>query len=202
MLVQTTPPTSEPITLAEARLHLKLTSDDPTDEDSLIEGIWIPAARRHAEMLTHRSFITQTWRLVLDCFPHCINLERGQVQQIDSLVYRDMAGTTQTMTWSAVVNGIQRSSDGTLVADLTSEVARIAPAFGRCWPIPLPEIGAVAVNYTAGYGNAAAVPEGIKSWMFLRIASLDQNREDLVNQSLKPLPYLDGMLDPYTIAMP
>ena len=202
MLVQTTPPAIEPISLAEARLHLKLTADDPTDEDSLISSVWIPAARRHAEMLTRRSFITQGWRLVMDCFPPCIHLERGQVQQIDSLVYRDMAGSTQTISWASVTNGIQRSTDGTLVADLTSEVARIAPAFGRCWPIPLPEIGAVAVNYTAGYGNAGAVPEGIKSWMFLRIASLDQNREDLVSQSLKSMPYLDGMLDPYTIAVP
>lgn len=202
MLVQTTPPASEPITLAEARLHLKLTADDSTDEDSLITGVWIPAARRHAEMLTRRSFITQGWRLVMDCFPPCIHLERGQVQQIDSLVYRDMAGSTQTIFWASVTNGIQRSTDGTLVADLTSEVARISPAFGRCWPIPLPEIGAVAVNYTAGYGNAAAVPEGIKQWMFLRIGTLDQNREDLVSQTLKPMSHLDGMLDPYTIAVP
>lgn len=199
MPTRTTAPAEEPVTLEQARLHLKLTADDPTDEDSLIEDVWIPAARRHAEFCTRRSFITQGWRQLLDCFPCRIQLEMGKVQQIDSLVYRDTGGTARTISWASPSNGVQRSTDGTLVANLDADVAEISPAFGCTWPIAMPEAGAVAVNYTAGYGDAAAVPEGIKSWILLRIGMLSQNREEVVQGAVTPLPHVDGLLDPFTI---
>lgn len=202
MLVQTTAPAVEPLTLADARLHLKLAADE-TDEDSLIEDVLIPAARRYAETATRRSFITQGWRLVLDCFPCCIELEKGPVQRIDSITYRDIAGVTQTITWAAPANSVQRSSDGTLVADLSGDVPTITPAFGNVWPIPMPEAGAVAVNFTAGYGDAATdVPEGIRHWMLLRINSLFENREEAAPGIVSPMPWVDGLLDPYVVALP
>ena len=201
MLVQITPPAVEPITLAQARLHLKLTADDPTNEDSLIEGVWIPAARSHAEMVTARSFITQGWRLVMDSFPGLIQLERGPVQRIDSIVYRDTGGVSRTIAWAAPVDGIQRSTDGTLIADLTSGV--VATAFGATGPIVLPELGALAVNYTAGYGDtAAAVPQGIKQWLLLRIGALYENREEVLTGSgvsFAAMPFVDSLLAPYSI---
>lgn len=200
MLVQTAAPSTEPVTLAEARVHLRLTADDSTAEDGLITRL-IADARRRAESLTGRSFVTQSWRLVLDAFPHCIVLERGDVQQIDSLTYRDTAGVTQTVTWGAASNSVQRSTDGTLVADLTGGTARIMPAFGNVWPIAIPEIGAIAVTYTAGYGAAPAVPEGIKDWILLRVASLYANREEAAAGIVSPMPWLDGMLDPYTVVL-
>jgi len=201
VLVQTAAPSAEPISLAEARLHLRLTADDTTTEDSLI-SIWIAAARRAAESITGRGLITQTWRLVLDDFPGCIELERGPVQSISSLTYRDMAGATQTVSWAAAANFIQRSSDGTLVADLSAAPARITPAFGSVWPIAMPEIGAVAVTYVAGYGAAgSAVPEGIRSWMLLRIGLLHANREEVIDGQASPLPHVDSLLEPYNVLL-
>ncbi|MBR8344656.1 head-tail connector protein [Burkholderia ambifaria] len=199
MLVQTVPPAIEPITLAAAKLHLRV---DISDDDSLITAL-IAAARQFAESLTGRSFVTQTWQLTLDYFPICIALERGVVQRINSITYRDMSGTIQTVAFDAPASGIQRSTDGNIVADLTALPARIAPAFGRIWPIPMPEIGAVTVNYTAGYGDDAAVPEGIKRWMLLRIGSLYAFREEIVaERSIKvdPMPFFDLLLDPYRVA--
>jgi uncharacterized phiE125 gp8 family phage protein len=201
MLIQTAAPSVEPVSLDEARTHLRI-DPDMTDDDALI-GRLIAAARQYAETLTGRSFITQSWRLVLDAFPCCLELERGPVQSISSLVYRDMSGTPQPLAWDAAANGIQRASDGSLVADLSALPARIAPAFGRIWPIALPEIGAVAVNYSAGYGSdATAVPDGIKQWMLLRIGSLYEFRAEVVaERSIKvdPMPFFDGLLDPYRV---
>ncbi|KVO11721.1 head-tail connector protein [Burkholderia ubonensis] len=199
MLVQTVPPAVEPITLAAAKLHLRV---DITDDDALITAL-IVAARQFAESLTGRSFVTQTWRLTLNYFPICMELERGVVQGINSITYRDMSGATQTVAFNAPANGIQRSTDGNIVADLTALPARIAPAFGRIWPIPMPEIGAVAVSYTAGYGTDTDVPEGIKRWMLLRIGSLYAFREEIVaERSIKvdPMPFFDLLLDPFRIA--
>jgi len=60
-----TPPAEEPVTLTEAKNHLRV---DLSDDDSLISAL-IVAAREHAEAITRRAFITQTLKLSLDAFP-------------------------------------------------------------------------------------------------------------------------------------
>lgn len=207
MLVQTLAPACEPISLQDARLHLRLTDSDPTTEDPLILML-IGAARRYAESYTGRSFITQSWRLVLDEFrtndqgdPR-IDLDHGPVGAIASVVYRNMAGAAQTITWAAAQDCIQRSTDGMLIADLSGAPARISPAFGCTWPSALPESGAVAVNYTAGYGSApGAVPQGIRQWMLVRVATLFQNRDEvsLAAGKVQASRFVDALLDPYCV---
>ena len=125
---------------------------------------------------------------------HAVLLERGVVQSVDSIAYTDMGGTEQTMP----------STDW--VADLSGAVGRITPRFGKIWPIPLPQIGAVKVNYSAGYGAADSdVPSGIRHWILLRVGSLYENREEvaILNRGkLEPLPFVDSLLDPYRIIWP
>lgn len=205
-LQQIAPPGAEPVTLAEAKNHLRV---DVTDDDALIT-LLISAARRYAEVYTGRSFITQQWRLVLDSFPgpsmigvpygvpfslpgHAILLEKGNVQSVQSITYTAMDGTTATMP----------STD--YVVEAVSNPARITPVFGKIWPIPLPQIGAVQVNFTAGYGPAETdVPEGIRQWIMLRAGTLYENREEvaILNRGkVEPLPFVDTLLDPYRIVM-
>jgi len=209
--VLVTPPSEEPITRAEAKRHLNIDADITAD-DALIDAL-IPAVRQYAEQETGRSVMPQAWRKVLDCFPgdeaapwasshyDAIYLEKGPVTAITSITYTDLGGVTQTISWSAVANSIQRSTDGALVADLSGGVARIALAFGKIWPIAQAELGAVAVNFSAGWANAAAVPQGLKNWMLLRLGTLYAQREDLVmgNLTVSPLPYADALLNAYRI---
>jgi len=86
----------------------------------------------------------------------------------------------------------------------SSEPARITPAFGLIWPVTRWQMNAVRVRFVAGYGNASAVPQGIKTWMLMRIATLWENRTELVIDSrisLVELPseFVDGLLDPYRV---
>lgn len=205
-LVQTSPPAIEPVSLTDAKLHLRVIDNA---EDTLIT-LMIAAARRYAEAYTGRSFITQNWRLVLDSFPgpslmgvpfgkpyslpgHAILLERSPVSAITSIAYTAMDGSQQTMP------------SGDYTADLSGPVPRITPVFGKIWPIPLPQIGAVQVNYTAGYGAAASdVPEGIRHWILMRLGTLYENREEVAilgRGKVEPLPFVDGLLDPYKVVM-
>ena len=88
--------------------------------------------------------------------------------------------------------------------DLPCEPARLTPVFGQSWPYTRPQIGAVSVTFDAGYGSAADVPEGIKRWILIRVGSLYQNREEvaaLSRGSITPLPFIDGLLDPYRMAL-
>ena len=63
----TTAPTVEPVTLAEAKTHLREDLVDAVN-DALINNL-ISAARVHAENVCRRAFITQKWDLYLDTFP-------------------------------------------------------------------------------------------------------------------------------------
>lgn len=199
-----TPPSVEPVTLDEAKAWLRV---DTAYDDLLILGL-VTAARIYAEEKTHRSLITQTWKLVLDSFPgpslmgvpygkafslpgHAIQLERPPVVSVTSINYLDMSSTPQVMP----------STD--YAVDLTSEPARVTPIFGKIWPINLPQIGSVSITYQAGYGTTMdTVPAGIKTWMMLRMGALYENREEVVVGSrivVAELPYIDALLDPWVI---
>jgi uncharacterized phiE125 gp8 family phage protein len=184
-----TPPAGEPVSLAEAKLHLRV---DVDDDDALI-GSLISAARQAAETLTGRQMITARWKLVLDAFPcHAILLAKCPVQSVVNIQYLDMNGMSQTLPLIDYV------------VDTSCEPARITPVFGKTWPPTLPQIGAVTITFDAGFGAASAVPEGIKSWIKLRVGSLYAHREEmsiLMRGRIDPLPFVDGLLDPYRVAL-
>jgi len=200
-----TPPAGEPISLAEAKLHLRV---DGGDDDPLF-GSLITAARQAAETITGRQLMTARWRLVLDAFPgpllmhagsgssfslpaHAILLAKCPVQSVVSVEYLDMNGTTQVLP----------ASD--YVLDAACEPARLSPVFGKTWPPTLPQIGAVTVTFDAGYGSASEVPEGLKSWIKLRVGSLYGHREEMAVLSrgrIDPLPFVDGLLDGFKVSL-
>ncbi len=200
-----TPPAGEPVSLAEAKLHLRVDFDD---DDSLIQ-VLISAARQAAETLTNRQLVTARWRMVLDSFPgpslmgvpagqtftlpgHAVLLPKSPVASVVEIRYLDMAGVWQVMPAA------------NYTVDCACEPARITPVFRQIWPIPLPQIGAVSVIFDAGYGDASAVPEGIKTWIKLRLGSLYVHREEVASMTrgrIDPLPFIDGLLDPYKVPL-
>jgi uncharacterized phiE125 gp8 family phage protein len=60
-----TPPLVEPLSLAEAKAFLRL----ETAEDDPLIAAFISAARLHVETQTGLALVTQSWRMVLDCWP-------------------------------------------------------------------------------------------------------------------------------------
>jgi uncharacterized phiE125 gp8 family phage protein len=57
---------------------------------------------------------------------------------------------------------------------------------------------AVTVTYTAGYGSASDVPQAIKHWIMMTVASMYENRESSAPgaAATQMLPFVDGLLDP------
>jgi uncharacterized phiE125 gp8 family phage protein len=184
-----TAPTEEPVTLAEARGHLRVPSADTT-QDALLQGILIPAAREHCESWTHRRFITQTWELTLDCFPGWqIELPNAPLQSVPSITYVDAAGATQTLAGS----GYQ--------ADARSEPGRLMPACGAVWPSTRGDTcNAVTITFVCGYGLAAKVPRPLKSAILLTLAHLYRNREANSDFKLHDMPFgVPELLSPYRL---
>lgn len=184
-----TAPAAEPITLTEAKLHLRV---EHTVDDDLITSL-IQAARERAEHLLGRALITQTWARVLDAFPgNEIELGMPPVQSITSVIYVDGNGDSQTMA----------SADYSL--DTTTAPGWLLMAEDlSAWPTTLDTANAVTVTFVAGYGaSGASVPAAIRTWMKLEIGTLYKHREGIVaGVSVSELPnrFQDGLLDPYKI---
>lgn len=179
-------PAAEPVSLAEAKLHLKV---EHSVDDTLIAAI-IQAAREAAEHETGRSLMPQTWELLLDAFPaDAIKLDKPPVTSVVSVKYLDSGGVQQTLDGSAY----------TLDADYVP--GYVLPAYGTFWPSTQDAINAVVVRFATGYANAAAVPAGIRAWMLLRIGALYGNREAFAAGMLVVLPgnFCDRLLDPYKV---
>ncbi len=68
-----TPPATEPVTLAEAKVHLRL---ETALDDDYVTAL-ISAARQYTEQVCWRALVTQTWELVLDSFQGEDTLELG-----------------------------------------------------------------------------------------------------------------------------
>ncbi len=183
-----TAPAVEPIVLADAKTHLRVTG---TDDDALITALII-AARQAAEARCGRALIDQTWDLILDLWPadNIIRLPRAPVSALTSVKYYDSSNVLQTVN----------SAD--YQVSLNEMRPRVMPATGKAWPGLYDRFDAVTVRFVAGYGAAgSAVPAALKQWMLIAIGTLYAQREAFVNgiNSEVPAGFCDGLLDPYRI---
>lgn len=190
-LVLVTPPASEPVSLKEAKEHLRV---DHASDEALIASL-IAAARDAVEAHTGRALVTQTWRLDLSAFPACdggIEIPKPPTASITSIAYTDTAGASQTLA----------GSEYTLVADVgpRAGVARVVPAYGKAWPSTQDVPNAVRITFVAGYGAASAVPQSIRAALLLLLGDLYGNREAQTAQIvLNSNPTLDRLLNPYRV---
>lgn len=177
-------PPAEPVSRAEAKLHLRVDTDD-TAQDTLIDAL-IQGAREWCENYTRRSFVRRTLQLRVDCFPSHIRLPRGPVASVSSVAYIDSNGDSATL-----------AADQYQV-DTYSTPARIVPAFGVVWPsVDAGVVNGVTVTYVAGYApgdtsptdHAENVPAGAKAAILLLIGHLYENREQVGMQQLHEVPF-------------
>ena len=165
----------EPLTLEQTKKDLKISASN-TDDDDFITQL-IAAARSYSESYTGQTWIATTYRMYLDGFQRYIYLPKGKVASITAITYTNTDGATATL------------STEDYSADLHAIPARIfiPEAPGTKANI----LGAVAVEYVAGYTDAdeedadiirAAVPERARQAMSLLVANWYQNREDFYTE--------------------
>jgi len=172
-LERITAPAAEPVSLSEAKEHLRVISS-ATEEDDLITSL-TSAARELCEDISRRSFVTQTLELTLDAWPvDFIQLPLRPIASITSVKYTDSNGDEHTVA----------STNYILSND------RLFLASGYSWPSDsLQPFGAIKVRYVAGYGDAVAVPNKYKQAILLTVGHWFQNREAVVlGDTPKELP--------------
>lgn len=194
-------PASEPVTLAEVKTWARI--DDTTDAaantaaDALLLSL-ITAAREEAENITRRAIMPQTLELTAPSFPlwgQGIELPRPPLVAVESVTFYGAGNTSATMDEAAYV-----------VLDASDAVPpSLYPTPGGFWPDAYRRPDAVAIRYTAGWPNAVAVPENIKTWIKMRAATLWANRESIVAGNVSasavemPGRFVAGLLDRWRV---
>lgn len=184
-----TGPTASPVSLAEAKAHLRVYG---TEDDGLIAG-YLMAATQSAEKQTNLLLGEQTWELTIDQWPSSvwgsggvIRLPRSPVQSVTSISYVDADGVTQTVL------------AGDYVLDANVQPAAIYPVFGKTWPAARPQANAVAVRFVVGYTQ---IPEPIRAAILLLVGHFYENREAvIVGQAPSELPMgVESLLFPFRV---
>lgn len=201
--VLATAPTTTPVTLAEAKVHLRVNAEDgegqllENEDDGLITAL-IQAATDHLDGWTGilgRCLVEQEWRQDFDRFARCLPLPLGPVSSIVSVKWRDRAGV------EAPVN----TDDYSLVTDAGGcSHVRFEDDFSA--PSDLYQDGAVSVSYLAGYPTvtgASTVPSAIKAAILLLVGAWYENREETaIGVSVAALPSsvaVDALIAPYRV---
>lgn len=167
-----TPPAAEPVTLDEAKAHLRVTT---ADEDALITRL-VAAARRWCESFQQRAWVQRTYRLKLSAFPggsRPIVLPYPPLAAVNAIRYTRQDGTVVTLSPSRY-------------QVLTGEPAQVLPVNG--WPSESLAPGLpVVVEYQSGNGAT----EDEQAAVLLLVGALYENRQDEVTEGV-PRPVLFG----------
>lgn len=129
-------PSSEPISLAEAKLHCNRSVSENA-QDLNLAG-YITAARNQVEVDTQRSICWQRWKLILDEWPDVIHGYKCPLIEVESVKYMDYDGT-----WITV--------DTDVYSVNKTEPWRVNPAYAQSWDSPRPQLGSIEITFTAGY---------------------------------------------------
>ena len=178
-LLLTTPPTAEPLVLADVKAHLRLAI---TDDDAYLTTL-ITTARRAIESRYGLCLMRQSWALFADAWPQdgIFHVPLWPLQSIDGLTVfadDDTSGTIDPAHY---------------MLDAATRPARVALRVGRIFAPPGRRINGLKLAFTAGFGvDATFVSAEIKQGLMATIADWYQNRGDVAGGTL-PVTALEAL---------
>ncbi len=160
-------PALEPVTLAQTKEFLRV---DDSNEDSFISSL-IVAARIHVETITSRALISQSWRVVRDCWPsdRIVNLPIGPLLSLSAITTYDEEGNA---------NGLPLAQ---FQPETNIAPARIFLPKTISGQVVMRERAAIEIDYVAGFGvSESDVPADLKQAIFTLIAYWFEHRDAVV----------------------
>jgi hypothetical protein len=188
--------TLEPLTLAEAKLHLRL---EIPDDDSLVATL-IEAARLRAQALLRMTLLSTTYNWYQDQFPASANGYYNRLVRMmgpnpqwlpngAAILYvpnPPLVSVASVQYWSPM--GVYTTVDPSIYFVSTGLGSRIQPLIGHVWPVVRPQIDGVAVQYTAGYPTADSIPASVKAACKLMVGHWYEHREEVIDGSITVVP--------------
>jgi uncharacterized phiE125 gp8 family phage protein len=169
-LVRQTAPAVEPVTLSEAKAHLRV---DTADDDTYITGL-IRAAREWVEQYLDRTLVHTQWVMRFDKFPadSTADIELPRPPVVAS-------GTATAVVVAYTLEDGTTASYGTssFRVDRASTPGAVKTNYAQTWPPHRQDDNSVSVTWWAGYGASGSdVPQGVKNAMLLYIHELYEKR--------------------------
>ncbi len=177
-LTRQTPPSVEPVTVAEAKAHLRV---DTSNDDAYI-GTLITAAREWCEQYLDRTLIHTQWAMRLDRFPP------DSLQPID--LPKPPVVTSGTATAVSVTFTSETGSTATLTTaqyrvQRFETPGRVTTVYGGTWPASREDNDAVVIQWWAGYGaSGTSVPASIRHAILMLVAHWYENRSTVLVGSI------------------
>ena len=192
-----TAPTVEPISLDEAKRHLRIDIDE-TDHDDYLQDL-IVVARHQVEMITWRKLFTQTWYAYLSGWPHrnYIELPFGNLQSVTPEVIDGVSGIKYI---DADGDEYAWTSDEYIVGT-DYQHGRITLADGYTWPNEtLYPSNPIEIVFVCGYLLVTDVPPQIKQAMKMIMSELFENREtSLIGVSFQEMDTVNNLLSNFRL---
>ena len=180
---QTVSPSTTPISVAEAKQHLRVDHDS---DNNYIASL-ISVETKTAEQSLRKALMQQTRRLDVCEFPASeFVLDMPPLNAVTSLDYTATDGSTATVG-SSVYD-----------VDTASVPGRVLLAKDQTWPTPQEEThDAVRLTYTTGVSASSLVPVEYKHAIKLLVERWYEHRGEVAQGNLKELPHsVDALLRP------
>lgn len=159
-----------PVTLEEAKTHLRVTS---ASEDALITAM-IAAACDAVSEFSGRALRSETWEMWADRLCGTVRLPKSPATALSAVYWLDDAGVSQS----------RDVAEFTLIAD--DDWALVEPRPGYDWPSPvLTRVDAVGLRFVAGY---ATLPPALRAAVLMMLAHLYRNREAVAGGASVEVP--------------
>ena len=184
-LVPLAVPAQEPVSLADAKAHLRV---DVPDDDALISRL-ITGARSELERNLGRALITQTWTYWLDAWPagFAVPLPLAPVQSVEQVrIY-------------AVDDTFFVLPAGGYLLDGLGAPPRLIRRGAQAWLQPLRPGNGIAIDFTAGHGSQPTdVPAALRIALLVLIGHWYENSHP--SDAAAALPSLvSDLIDPYRV---
>lgn len=174
-----TPPALEPVTLTEAKSHLRV----DTDADDAYIATLITAAREWVESYLDRALITQQLVMTLEVLDDDVHLPRPPMATQGT-------ATAVSITYTAPTGGTVSMSAQSFRVSRYETPGEITPLYGQTWPPNLDDENAVTVTWWAGYGDSgSSVPAAIRHAMLMLIGTWYERRASADNLGGAEVPF-------------
>lgn len=169
-----TAPAVEPVTLTEAKSHLRV---DTSDDDTYI-GTLITAAREWVETYLDRALIHQQLVMTLENFP----ADDDEIELPRPPMATSGTATAVTVTYTLTSGSTATLSTASYRVDRNATPGEVQTLYAGTWPADRREDeNAVSVTWWAGYGaTGSSVPAAIRHAMLMLIGHWYENRSTVL----------------------
>ena len=175
-LTRTTPPVVEPVSVSDAKAHLRVDGDD----DNFYIASLISAAREWVEAYLDRTLVKTQWTLKMDRFPI------GDIE----LPRPPMLPLAVSLTFTSESGAVSVLASNLYRVDSASTPGVVRPLREADWPAYMDDANAITITFWAGYGDdGRSVPAAIRHAILMLVGQWYERRAAADSMGGNEIPF-------------